>query len=188
MLNAFRGSEERAELEILKGRDRLVLRPSEMPCQTWNSNEPYSAEMARPLTYLWSDRGIYRPGEKLSFPASIATSPSASSSRYRESHRVDLTNGSEDSPHRLGDRHRLCLRQLLGTGCAPGGHGAGGLAARSSTASPAPRIRAPETPTCRSPISGASPFPSRSAARPSGVHGRLPGGDASPAPTSPGAG
>ena len=67
LMGAFRGHEENAQIEITKGQDRLVLSPSQMPCLTWNSSEPYSAEIPRPLTYIWSDRGIYRPGETVSF-------------------------------------------------------------------------------------------------------------------------
>ncbi|MGA2481234.1 MAG: MG2 domain-containing protein, partial [Spirochaetia bacterium] len=97
LLNAFRGVEERAELEVLKGKDRLVLRPSEIPCETWNSNEPYSAEMPRPLTYLWSDRGIYRPGEKLSFAGIDRNLVTGKLSPVTGKYRVELTNGSEDA-------------------------------------------------------------------------------------------
>jgi alpha-2-macroglobulin len=97
MMNAFRGVEEKAELEVLKGKDRLVLRPSEMPCVTWNSNEPYSAELPRPLTYIWSDRGIYRPGEKLTFAGLDRDLVTGSLRAVAGKYRVELTNGSEDS-------------------------------------------------------------------------------------------
>jgi alpha-2-macroglobulin len=97
LLDAFRGVEERAELEIAKGKDRLVLRPSEMPCETWNSTEPYSAELPRPLTYLWADRGIYRPGEKLSFAGIDRDLVTGTLKPVSTKWRVELTNGSEDS-------------------------------------------------------------------------------------------
>ena len=97
LMAAFKGSEEKAEVEILKGRDRLVLRPTEMQGRTWNATEPYTAEAPRPLTYIWSDRGIYRPGETLSFAGIdrnlVVGKMAAIPGRYR----VDLTNGSEDS-------------------------------------------------------------------------------------------
>jgi uncharacterized protein YfaS (alpha-2-macroglobulin family) len=96
LMAAFRGSEEKAEVEIAKGKDRLLLRPSQMEGRTWNSFEPYSAEMPQPLTYLWSDRGIYRPGETLSF-AGIDRDLAVGKLRPAQGRfRVDLTNGSED--------------------------------------------------------------------------------------------
>ena len=58
---------EQAELTITKGADRLVLRPSLMDFSEWNDMAPYSADVPRPLTYMWTDRGIYRPGETVSF-------------------------------------------------------------------------------------------------------------------------
>ena len=94
---AFRGQEEKTELEILKGKDRLVLRPSQMEGRTWNSNEPYTAEDARPLTYIWSDRGIYRPGETVSFAGIDRDLVLGKLSPIRGRFRVDLVNGDEDS-------------------------------------------------------------------------------------------
>jgi alpha-2-macroglobulin len=97
LARAFKGSEEKAEIEIANGKDRLVLRPSEMPGRTWNANEPYSAEESKPLTYLWSDRGIYRPGETLSFAGIdrdlLLGRLAAAPGKFR----VDLVNGSDDS-------------------------------------------------------------------------------------------
>ncbi len=97
LARAFQGSEEKAEIEIASGKDRLVLRPSEMEGRTWNANEPYSAEKPTPLTYLWSDRGIYRPGETVSFAGidrdQVLGRLKAIPGRFR----VELTNGSEDS-------------------------------------------------------------------------------------------
>ncbi len=99
---AFQGNEEKAEIEIAKGKDRLVLRPSQMPGRTWNANEPYSAEEAKPLTYIWSDRGIYKPGETLSFAgidrSLLLGKLSPATGRFR----VDLTNGSEEDGKPVG--------------------------------------------------------------------------------------
>jgi hypothetical protein len=95
--NAFKGSEEKAEIEIAKGKDRLVLRPSQMPGRTWNANEPYSAEEAKPLTYIWSDRGIYRPGETLSFAGIDRDLVLGKFAPVQGKFRVDLVNGSDDS-------------------------------------------------------------------------------------------
>jgi len=97
LAGAFKGSEEKAEIEIAKGKDRLVLRPSEMPGRTWNANEPYSAEEAKPLTYMWSDRGIYRPGETLSFAGIDRDLALGRFTPVPGKFRVDLTNGSDDS-------------------------------------------------------------------------------------------
>ncbi|MGA2640329.1 MAG: alpha-2-macroglobulin family protein [Spirochaetia bacterium] len=94
---AFKGTEEKAEVEIAKGKDRLVLRPSEMPGRTWNANEPYSAEEAKPLTYIWSDRGIYRPGETLSFAGIDRDLALGAFTPVQGKFRVDLLNGSDDS-------------------------------------------------------------------------------------------
>jgi uncharacterized protein YfaS (alpha-2-macroglobulin family) len=97
LLKSFRGDEEKAELEIVKGQDRLVLRPTEMPSWTWNSTEPFSAEAARPLTYLWSDRGIYRPGETVSFAGIDRNLALGRLVATPGKFRVDLVNGSEDA-------------------------------------------------------------------------------------------
>jgi hypothetical protein len=94
---AFKGSEEKAEIEIAKGKDRLVLRPSQMPGRTWNANEPYSAEESKPLTYIWSDRGIYRPGETLSFAGIDRDLSLGKFAPVQGRFRVDLVNGSDDA-------------------------------------------------------------------------------------------
>ncbi|HEY9594537.1 MAG TPA: MG2 domain-containing protein, partial [Spirochaetia bacterium] len=96
MLSSFKGKEDRAEVEILKGRDRLVLRPTEIPGRTWNATEPFTAEEARPLTYLWSDRGIYRPGETVSFAGIDRDLVAGSMGAVKGKFRVELTNGSEE--------------------------------------------------------------------------------------------
>ena len=62
-----RDAAEEAEIVVSKGRDRLVLRPSRMDFSEWNDLAPYSADVPRPLTWMWTDRGIYRPGETVSF-------------------------------------------------------------------------------------------------------------------------
>jgi hypothetical protein len=97
LMDAFRGNEEDAQIEIAKGTDRLVLSPSQMPCLTWNSSEPYSAEVPRPLTYIWSDRGIYRPGETVSFAGIdqdlVVGKFAAAAGKYR----IDLQTDSEDA-------------------------------------------------------------------------------------------
>ncbi len=97
LANAFRGNEGKAELEIAKGKDRLVLHPSELPSLSWNANEPYEAEIARPLTYIWSDRGIYRPGETLSFAGADRDLVVGRLAPVQGKYRVDLVNGSEDT-------------------------------------------------------------------------------------------
>jgi alpha-2-macroglobulin len=97
LMASFKGTEEKAEIEIVKGRDRLVLRPTEMPGRTWNASEPFNAEAPRPLTYLWSDRGIYRPGETLSFAGIDRDLVVGRMTPVQGKFRVDLTNGSEDS-------------------------------------------------------------------------------------------
>jgi len=97
ILSTFHGDEGKAELEIAKGKDRLVLRPSQMPSLTWNANEPYTAETARPLTYLWSDRGIYRPGETMSFAGIDRDLVVGRLAPVPGKYRVDLVNGSEDA-------------------------------------------------------------------------------------------
>ena len=58
---------ENLQIEVRTADDRLVFRPSESPSQNWNLQGPFKAEQVRPLTYLCSDRGIYRPGETVSF-------------------------------------------------------------------------------------------------------------------------
>ncbi len=97
LMGAFRGHEDDAQIEITKGTDRLVLSPSQMPCLTWNSSEPYSAEIPRPLTYIWSDRGIYRPGETVSFAGIdqdlVVGKLVSAAGKYR----IDLQTDSEDA-------------------------------------------------------------------------------------------
>jgi uncharacterized protein YfaS (alpha-2-macroglobulin family) len=58
---------ENLEIEVRTQKDRLVFKPSESPSQNWNVEGPFQAEQVRPVTYLCSDRGIYRPGETVSF-------------------------------------------------------------------------------------------------------------------------
>jgi uncharacterized protein YfaS (alpha-2-macroglobulin family) len=67
LARAFAGSEKELELEVREGTDRLVYRPADAPSFTWNFREVFKAEQPVPVTYLTSDRGIYRPGETLSF-------------------------------------------------------------------------------------------------------------------------
>jgi hypothetical protein len=97
LAGTFKGSEEKAEIEIARGKDRLVLRPSEMQGRTWNANEPYSAEEAKPLTYMWSDRGIYRPGETVSFAGIDRDLSLGQFAAVPGRFRVDLSNGSDES-------------------------------------------------------------------------------------------
>ncbi|MBN2553047.1 MAG: hypothetical protein JXB06_09770 [Spirochaetales bacterium] len=61
------GSAENLEIEVRRPGDLLVFKPSESPSHNWNGNGPFEAEDPRPITYLCSDRGIYRPGETVSF-------------------------------------------------------------------------------------------------------------------------
>jgi uncharacterized protein YfaS (alpha-2-macroglobulin family) len=67
LARAFAGFEEALELEVQHGADRLIYRPANAPSFTWNFHEVFRAEQPVPMTYLTSDRGIYRPGETLSF-------------------------------------------------------------------------------------------------------------------------
>jgi len=61
------GSQKNLELEARTESDRLVFQPSGSPSYNWNLGGVFAAERVRPITYLCSDRGIYRPGETLSF-------------------------------------------------------------------------------------------------------------------------
>jgi uncharacterized protein YfaS (alpha-2-macroglobulin family) len=97
LMSAFRGHEEDALVEITKGTDRLVLRPSDMPSLAWNSSEPYRAEVPRPLTYIWSDRGIYRPGETVSFAGIDQNLTLGKLAPVTGKYRIDLKTGSEDA-------------------------------------------------------------------------------------------
>jgi alpha-2-macroglobulin len=97
LMNAFKGHEEDALVEITRGTDRLVLGLSQMPCLTWNSSEPYSAEIPRPLTYIWSDRGIYRPGEVVSFAGIDQDLVVGKLSPAAGKYRIDLRTDSEDA-------------------------------------------------------------------------------------------
>ena len=97
LAGAFAGNEGKAELEIAKGKDRLVLHPAQMQSLTWNANEPYSAEAAKPLTYIWSDRGIYRPGETMSFAGVDRDLVLGRLAPVPGKFRIDLVNGSEDA-------------------------------------------------------------------------------------------
>lgn len=67
----FGGPESRQReslaLEVRQGSDRLVFRPAAAPSWTWNFADPFQADRPRPVTYLALDRGIYRPGETLTF-------------------------------------------------------------------------------------------------------------------------
>jgi uncharacterized protein YfaS (alpha-2-macroglobulin family) len=58
---------ENLEIEVRTAEDRLVFKPSDSPSHNWNLQGPFEAEQVRPVTYLCSDRGIYRPGETVSF-------------------------------------------------------------------------------------------------------------------------
>ena len=128
LMNAFRGHEEDAQVEITKGNDRLVVSPSQMPCLTWNSSEPYSAEVPRPLTYMWSDRGIYRPGETVSFAGIdqdlVVGKLAAAAGKYR----VDLKTDSEDAQPVASLTGTTSLSgQLRRPDHPPEGYRAGGL-------------------------------------------------------------
>jgi len=92
----FTDDQHKAEIEIAKGKDRLVLRPSDMPGRTWNAEEPFSAEKARPLTFLWSSRGIYRPGATISFAGMDRDLVLGKLLPAKGRFRVDLVNGSDD--------------------------------------------------------------------------------------------
>lgn len=67
-LSRFTGrSEKNLEIEVRTEDDRLVFQPSASPSYNWNLDGPFEAEEVQPITYLSSDRGIYRPGETVSF-------------------------------------------------------------------------------------------------------------------------
>ncbi len=62
------GADEKdLELEVRRGDDRLVYRPGVSPSYSWNFHSVMTASRPVPVTWLASDRGIYRPGESLSF-------------------------------------------------------------------------------------------------------------------------
>jgi uncharacterized protein YfaS (alpha-2-macroglobulin family) len=58
---------EGLELEVRLGEDRLVYRPALSPSYTWNLEAAAKAAEPVPVTWLATDRGLYRPGESLSF-------------------------------------------------------------------------------------------------------------------------
>lgn len=60
-------SAQNLEIEVRTQNDRLVFQPSASPSYNWNLDGPFQAEEVQPITYLSSDRGIYRPGETVSF-------------------------------------------------------------------------------------------------------------------------
>jgi len=67
-LSRFTGrSAKNLEIEVRTENDRLVFQPSASPSYNWNVNGPFEAEEVQPITYLSSDRGIYRPGQTVSF-------------------------------------------------------------------------------------------------------------------------
>jgi uncharacterized protein YfaS (alpha-2-macroglobulin family) len=61
------GSADNLQIEVQSAEDRLVFKPSSSPSHNWNVEGPFEAEKLKPVTYLCSDRGIYRPGETVSF-------------------------------------------------------------------------------------------------------------------------
>ena len=61
------GSEKNLRIEVRSANDRLLFDPSASPSHNWNLRGPFEAEQPRAITYLCSDRGIYRPGEIVSF-------------------------------------------------------------------------------------------------------------------------
>ena len=60
-------SAENLLIEVRTPEDRLVFKPADSPSRNWNLEGPFKAEIPRPVTYLCSDRGIYRPGDTVSF-------------------------------------------------------------------------------------------------------------------------
>ena len=67
-LSRFTGrSAKNLEIEVRTENDRLVFQPYASPSYNWNLDGPFEAEEVQPITYLSSDRGIYRPGETVSF-------------------------------------------------------------------------------------------------------------------------
>jgi alpha-2-macroglobulin len=93
---SFKGAEDEAEIEIIKGGDRLILHPTEMPCYSWNSYEPYSADLPRPLTNVYTDRGIYKPGETVSFAGTDRNLVMGKLEGRTGKYRVELVSSSSD--------------------------------------------------------------------------------------------
>jgi uncharacterized protein YfaS (alpha-2-macroglobulin family) len=87
-------SVDEAELEIVSGKDRLVLRPARMDFSEWNDHEPYRADAPRPLTYLYTDRGIYRPGESVSFAGIDRDLTAGTLSQVEGRYRIELRSGA----------------------------------------------------------------------------------------------
>ena len=92
-----RGTRRRRRSRSRRGRTGSSCGRRRCPGRTWNANEPYSAEEPKPLTYIWSDRGIYRPGKRCPLPASTGTSRWGGSPPSQGKFRVDLINGSDES-------------------------------------------------------------------------------------------
>ena len=103
---------DEAEIEVARGKDRLVLRPARMDFSEWNDSAPYGAEAPRPLTFLYTDRGIYRPGETVSFAGIDRDLTAGRLSQVAGRYRVELRSGSG------GEKP---IASLEGTSSATGG-------------------------------------------------------------------
>ncbi len=97
MGKSFQSDGKNAEVVVSKGNDRIVVRPADMQPLSWNGDEPFSADRPHALTYLWSDRGIYRPGETVSFAGIDRDLAVGKLKAIPGSYRVDLMDASDES-------------------------------------------------------------------------------------------
>lgn len=89
------GGSKGVEVEIRKGKDVLVLSPGSMPALSQNAEEPFRAEAAHPRTCLWTDRGIYRPGETVSFGGLDRSLQAGLFTAVKGRYRVEVSRGLE---------------------------------------------------------------------------------------------
>jgi len=115
LARASGGETKNVEVEIRKGKDVLVLSPASTPALAWNAEEPLHAEEARPRTYLWTDRGIYRPDETVSFGGVDRNLQSGLFTAQTGRFRVELARES--------DGVLIGSAQATGTSSAEGGFG-----------------------------------------------------------------
>ncbi len=165
---------EDLELEVRLGEDRLVYRPAGSPSYTWNLRSATEAAQPVPVTWLASDRGLYRPGESLSFLGIDRDLVLGRLQARRGDWKVELWQGwsGENVVARAAGK-LSANRTLLGQPGAAGRPGAGRLPAGL----PAGRQRAPPGDAGEDrlfPPGGLRP--GAGPARRAQVHGRQPGG------------
>ena len=65
------GREDRIQISVRHGSDRVAFRPNRShntyPFGIWNVGGPHRAEAPRMETFLFTDRGLYQPGETVTF-------------------------------------------------------------------------------------------------------------------------